>query len=251
MPLLGLKLHWQILIALLLAAAVGAAIRLAGVHDSSFAAGLTATCDFLGTLFMNALRMIMVPLIMSTVIVGMLTIGSGEDFGRLGLKTLGYYLLTSAMAVLTGLVLVNVIGPGRVSLETAQAIVGQAQPADELLGSVAGRGAGDMVDIFLRMVPPNVFEAAADNGQILGIIVISLLVGFFASTLPLHHRATQSAFWESAQALMMKLTDFVIAFAPIGVFGLVTPILVRTGFDLFRPLSLFFLTVLAGPCPAD
>jgi Na+/H+-dicarboxylate symporter len=96
------------------------------------------------------------------------------------------------------------------------------------------------------MVPPNLFEAAADNGQILGIIVISLLVGFFASTLPEHHRATQSAFWESAQALMMKLTDFVIAFAPIGVFGLVTPILVRTGFDLFRPLSLFFLTVLAG-----
>jgi Na+/H+-dicarboxylate symporter len=244
MPLLGLKLHWQILIALVLAATLGVTIQAAGAQDTAFAAGLTAVCDFLGTLFMNALRMIMVPLIVSTVIVGIMTIGSEQDFGRLGLKTLGYYGATGLIAVITGLVFVNLLGPGRVSPETAQAIVGQAVPAEDLLGSVEGRGAGDMVDIFVRMIPPNVFAAAADNGQLLGLIVVSLLIGFFISKLSEGHRATQAAFWDSTQALMMRLTDFVIAFAPIGVFGLVTPILVRTGFGLFQPLALFFVTVL-------
>jgi Na+/H+-dicarboxylate symporter len=102
------------------------------------------------------------------------------------------------------------------------------------------------VDILLRIVPPNVVAAAADNGQLLGLIVVSLVVGFFVSKLPDGPRATQVAFWESTQALMMCITDFVIAFAPLGVFGLVTPILVRTGFSLFQPLALFFVTVVCG-----
>ncbi len=88
--------------------------------------------------------------------------------------------------------------------------------------------------------------AAADNGQLLGLISVSLLVGFFISRLPENHRATQAAFWESAQHLMMRITDFVIAFAPVGVFGLVTPIFVRTGFGLFRLLLVFAATVLLG-----
>jgi Na+/H+-dicarboxylate symporter len=246
MSLLKLPLHWQILIALAVSAVLGVGIQLTGNQDAAGTVALLAVCDFLGALFMNALRMIMVPLIVSTIIVGIMAIGAEQDFGRLGLKTLTYYAITTLLAVITGLVLVNVLGPGRVSPETARAIVGQAMPAEELLGTVEGRGAGDMVDIFLRMVPPNIVEAASDNGQLLGLIVVSLLVGFFISKLPDGPRATQAAFWDSTQVLMMRITDFVIAFAPIGVLGLVTPVLARTGFGLFQPLALFFVTVLSG-----
>jgi len=243
MSILRLKLHWQILVALALGTGFGTVIQAAGLEGTSFATTLVAVCDLVGTLFMNGLRLIIVPLIVSTVIVGIMSIGSEQDFGRLGLKTLTYYTVTGLLAVVTGLAVVNLIGPGRVSPDTAAAIVGQAQPAEDILSGVEGRGAGDLVDIFVRMIPPNVVAAAADNGQLLGLIVVSLLVGFFITKLPDPHRTTQAAFWESLQALMMRLTDFIIAFAPIGVFGLVTPILVRTGFALFQPLAWFFATV--------
>lgn len=244
MPRFELELHWQILLALVAGAGLGIGLQAAGLQDSAAATGLVAVADFLGTLFLNALRMIMVPLIASTVIVGVMNVGSEQDFGRLGTKTLVYYTVTSLLAIVTGLVFVNLIGPGRVSPETAQAIIGQAMPADQVLGGIAGQRTTDLVDIFLRMVPPNIVAAAADNGQLLGLITVSLLVGFFISRLAPAHRQTQAAFWESAQALMMRLTDFVIRFAPIGVFGLVAPIFLRTGFGLLRPLAIFFLTVL-------
>jgi len=243
---LKLKLHWQILIALVLAVVIGVTLQTTGNADGPWAQGLTSTCAFLGTLFMNALKMIMVPLIASTIVCGIMAIGSEKDFGRLGLKTLVYYTVTSLLAILTGLLFVNLIGPGRVSRETAEAILGQAEKPEAIQALVGDRGAGDLVDIFLRMVPPNVFAAAADNGQLLGLITVSLLVGFFISKLPEKHRATQAAFWESAQDLMMRITDFVIRFAPIGVFGLVTPIIARTGFGLFRLLLVFAATVLLG-----
>ncbi|HEX9784830.1 MAG TPA: dicarboxylate/amino acid:cation symporter [Opitutaceae bacterium] len=244
MNVFKLKLHWQIFLALGAGALLGTIIQVASLQESAFASGLNATCDFLGDLFMNALRMIMVPLIVSTVIAGVMALGSEKDFGRLGLKTFVYYTITGAVAVVTGLFFVNLLAPGRVSEETAQAIVGQAEKAEQILTRVERRGAGDMVDIFLRMIPPNIIEAAADNGQLLGLIVVSLVIGFFISKLPDPHRGAQMAFWESAQALMMRVTDFIIRFAPIGVFGLVTPIIVRTGFGLFKPLALFFFTVL-------
>jgi len=241
---LKLKLHWQTLLALALAIATGLLVQATGSADEGFGGGVGAVCDFVGALFMNALRMIIVPLIVSTVICGIASLGTGRDFGRLGLKTLTYYMATSLLAIVTGLFFVNLIGPGRVSPETAAALVGNAESAQTILARVGDRGAGDLVDIFLRMVPPNIIEAATDNGQLLGLITVSLLIGYFVARLPEKHRASQMAFWESVQELMMRITDFVIRFAPIGVFGLVAPLVARTGFGLFRLLLVFAATVL-------
>jgi proton glutamate symport protein len=239
-----LKLHWQTLIALVLAVAAGLMVQATGSAESGFGGAFGAVCDFVGALFMNALRMIIVPLIVSTVICGIATLGAGRDFGRLGLKTLIYYTITSMLAIVTGLFVVNLIGPGRVSPETAAALVGSAESAESIMSRVGDRGAGDLVDIFLRMVPPNIIQAATDNGQLLGLITVSLLLGFFIARLPERHRQTQIAFWESVQELMMRITDFVIRFAPFGVFGLVAPLIARTGFALFSLLLVFTGTVL-------
>lgn len=239
-------LHWQILAALGLAAAFGLTISLGGYASTPFALVVVGTAEFLGGLFMNGLKMIVVPLVVASIITGMFSLGGDRNFARMGLKTLAYYTFSSLVAILIGLAVVNVMRPGVVSPDLAQRITGQAQNPEEFLDKVEGKGASDLMGIFLRMVPTNVFEAATDNGALLGLITFSLLFGFFVTRLPEKHRTFQETLWQSTLAVVMGIADLVIKFAPIGVFGLVTPILVRTGFDLFAPLLWFFLTVLLG-----
>lgn len=244
MAILGWKLHWQIALALGVAALTAVIIQGFGIQDSDGAVLVVSVADFIGQLFIRALQMIVVPLILASIISGVINIGGERDFGRLGLKTIGYYTLSGGLAVITGLVIVNLMRPGIVDIETAASILGQTQDSPAVLERVEGRGSGDLWDIFLRMIPPNIFEAASSNGQMLGIIFFSLLYGFFAGRLPEGLKESHSRFWEAVQEVMIKMTDLIIRFAPIGVVGLVTPILVRTGFDLFIPLLWFFATVI-------
>src|SRR5690606_30669965 len=102
-------LHWQIFIAIVLAAVIG---RLAGTEGGVGPVTFHAVFDFLGTVFLNALKMIIVPLIFSSIVVGIAGIGRGQDLGKLGGRTLGLYLLTGLLAVLIGLAYVNAIRPG-------------------------------------------------------------------------------------------------------------------------------------------
>tara|TARA_B100001248_G_scaffold262503_1_gene258957 strand:- start:60864 stop:62156 length:1293 start_codon:yes stop_codon:yes gene_type:complete len=239
-----LKLHSQIFVALLLSVLVAMALKVANVHDSSFANGLVSVCDFLGKFFMNALKMVVVPLIVSSIISGVMGLGSERNFGRMAFKTLAFYVVSGVIAVVVGLFVVNVMRPGIVSVETAQNILGQAERSEAFIEKVSSSNAQDMVEIFLRMVPPNIIEAATDNGQLLGLITFSLIFGFFIGKLPESQQELQKELWESVQGVMMMVTDLIIRLAPIGVFGLVTPIILRTGFGLFYPVMMFFLTVL-------
>ena len=240
------KLHWQILTALGLAVLLATLVQGGSLEGTAFTNGLLATCAFLGELFMNALRMIVVPLIVSSIITGVMSLGAESHFGRMSLKVIIYYSISGILAICLGILLVNVIQPGNVDADTAQAILGQQETSEEFQQRFVGRGGGDMVEIFLRMVPPNIFEAATDNGQLLGLISFSLLFGFFISRLPEKLRSFQESLWESFQRVMTMITDLIICFAPIGVFGLVTPILIRTGFDALAPLFWFFVTVMLG-----
>jgi Na+/H+-dicarboxylate symporter len=239
-----IKLHWQILIALVLAAIVGYSINGIDHESNDFVGGLLAVCEFAGKFFMQALKMIVVPLIVSSIICGVMNLGGDKDFGRMGAKTLIYYSLSGFCAILIGLLLVNIIQPGIVDKELAEQILSQADSSESLKSKFEGRGTGEMYDIFLRMVPPNIIHAATDNGQLLGLIVFSLFFGYFISKLPRHLMEFQQNLWDSVQLVMMKITDFIICLAPIGIFGLVTPIISRTGFEVFKPLSWFVLTVI-------
>jgi proton glutamate symport protein len=237
-----LKLHWQILIALILAVIAGS---LAGTDAALFGLRFYAVFDFIGTLFLNALKMLIVPLVMSSIIVGIAGIGSGGAFGKLGLKTLAYYLTTTLFAVLVGLIVVNMVAPGMVDGEPAKHLVGLSQDTSDVAAKVAGKGAGDLVGIFLRMVPTNVVAAAAD-GQMLGLIFFSLLFGFFMTKIEETYAESLYKFWQGMFQVMMKITDWVMKFAPIGVFGLVAKVVASTGYSAFVPLAWFFVSVLAG-----
>ncbi|MCF7985865.1 MAG: dicarboxylate/amino acid:cation symporter [Thiohalocapsa sp.] len=238
MGLLKMKLHWQILIALALAVVAG---LLAGEDGGLFGVTFYAAFDFVGQLFLNALKMLIVPLIVSSIIVGIAGIGDSDNLGRLGGKTIGYYALTSTLAIVVGLFVVNTIQPGVVD-GSAEAVFGLTADAAQLEEQFADKGADDIVGIFLRMIPTNIV-AAASAGQMLGLIFFSLLYGFFMTRIANQYAEAQYNFWNGMFQIMMQITDLVMKFAPIGVFALVAKTVASTGLEAFIPLAKFFFTV--------
>ncbi len=110
---------------------------------------------------------------------------------------------------------------------------------------VAGKGAGDVVEIFIRMIPTNIVAAAAE-GQMLGLIFFSLLFGYFMTRIEEDRSKLLFDFWQGVFSVMMKITDWVMLFAPLGVFALVAKVVAVTGFEAFQPLMVFFFTVLGA-----
>jgi proton glutamate symport protein len=234
-----LKLHWQILIALGLAIIAG---LITGKDAGLFGITFFSVYELFGTLFLNALKMLIVPLIVSSIIVGIAGIGSSRALGQLGGKTLLYYAATSLFAILVGLAVVNGIQPGVDEFGPVKDRIGFSADTSAIEAKVAGKGAGDVVAIFVRMVPTNIVSAAA-NGQMLGLIFFSLLFGFFMTKIQEDYAETQFNFWQGIYETMMRITDWVMVFAPIGVFALVAKVVASTGFDAFMPLLWFFLSV--------
>ena len=240
------KLHWQIALALILAALF--AYVLMPTMGEAFSSNVENFSRFIGKLFMNALKMLIVPLIVASIIAGVMHLGAEKGVGRIGFKTFLYYTFSGLAAVVVGIALVNLIRPGVVDPETATAMLGRGSEtalSEGLMDKVESRGTNDFLEIFLRMFPANIVDAATNNGQLLGVITFSWLFGAFIGQLPENKRRTQQNFWESAQEVMLKLTDFIIRFAPIGVFGLVTPILYKAPIDdILNTFLWFFLTVI-------
>ncbi|MEE2988475.1 MAG: dicarboxylate/amino acid:cation symporter [Verrucomicrobiota bacterium] len=240
------KLHWQILLSLTLAALFGALI-LPSVGEG-FSINFVSFCQFIGKLFMNALKMVIVPLIVASIIAGVMHLGAEKGVGRMGFKTFLYYTFSGIAAVVVGLLMVNLIQPGNITAETAASMLGTAEETSVeqgLMAKVEGKSSSDLFEIFLRMFPSNIVDAATNNGQLLGVITFSILFGAFIGKLPKAQREIQQKFWTSAQEIMLKLTEFIIRFAPFGVFGLVVPVIFETNLgDLFGTLAWFFITVI-------
>ena len=235
-----MKLHHQIFLAMVLGGIAGA---LTSENTAVFGLPLLPVYDLLGDLFINALKMVVVPLITTAIISGMINVGDGDNLGRLGAKTVAFYLTTSLIAVLVGLLVVNVISPGIIDGQPARDLLGLSADTEQTLQSIEGRSAADFTGILRQMLPPNLFQAAAET-QMLGLIVFSLFFGFFLRTLPggpgEHLRQTIEGIYQ----VILRITMVIIRFAPIGVFGLIAVTVSRTGLDAVEPLALFFITVL-------
>jgi Na+/H+-dicarboxylate symporter len=241
--MLKLKLHWQIIIALILAVIVGS---LTGTEGAVFGVTFYSVFEFFGQLFLNALKMLIVPLVASSIIIGIAGIGQQHGhLGRLGGKTILYYMATSLIAILIGLVVVNMVAPGIVDGEPAKDMIGLTGDVEELKEKVEGKGAGDIAEVVLRLVPVNIVQAAA-QGQMLGLIFFSLLLGYFMTRIEHTGAETLYRFWDGMYQVMMLITDFVMKFAPIGVFALVAKVVASTGLAAFVALGQFFATVLAA-----
>ncbi len=237
-----LELHWQILIAILLAVVAG---TLSGTEGGIGNVTFYQVYDFVGTLFLNGLRMVIVPLVIASIITGIASVGTGKDLGRLGLKTMGCFALFTSTAILVGLFFVSVMTPGIVDGEPAGESLNLTLDSDTVnstLSSMEGRDGGDIIELFIRMVPTNVVGAAV-AGDITSLIFFSLLFGYFMIRIPERQATTLLVFWQGVNETMLAITMWVMKFAPIGVFGLIARTIASTGFAAFAPLLVFFLTV--------
>jgi Na+/H+-dicarboxylate symporter len=211
-----IELHWQILIAFILAILFGLFL-----HE------YVNYVRWLGELFLRALKMIIVPLVLTSMIAGVSNLGESKSLGRIGLKAIIFFLSTGLIAIITGLVFVNVIKPG------LNADLGLRMDIPELAASKYG-----IKEIILRIIPNNVFEAFV-NADMIAIIFFAILFGLFTLKVEAKYRDTINTFFNSAFEVMMKLTSFIILFAPIGIFGIVAGVVADQSADKSKLLQIF------------
>lgn len=249
------KEHWLILGAL--AVAVVLSLILRALPAGGFTSTVVESCRFVGELFKLALQMLIVPLIVTSVIAGIASLGGMEGFGRLGGKTVGFYALSSFLAILVGLVLVNLTKPGLEAGEPNTVIARAFDESQEMAGEAereriggammnSERKATDFRDLFRKMLPKNVFSAATDNGQLLGVITFSLLFGIAITKLPVAQGQPLGEMFQGLNDTMIILTKWVMALAPIGIFALIVPVIFDTGLELFAKMGTYFATVLGA-----
>ena len=191
----------------------------------------------LGDMFIRLLRMIIIPLIAASLISGISSIGAGEGLGRLGLKTFLYYMTTSIMAIITGMVIMNVVSPGFGMHLDLGKIPETFKETNSVWESV--------YSLIQSMVPTNLVKAIAD-GDILPLIFFCILFGIFITRLPEKGRILFTDIFSNFFEIMMKITHLVICVAPIGIFGLITKVVATTGFDALGPLLEYFFCILGG-----
>lgn len=211
---------------------------------------LVGIFDYIGTIFMNLLKMVIVPLVFSSIVVGIAGLGKTAGFARLGMKTVAYYALTSFFAILVGLTLVNLFQPGLVDGEPNEAIQRQiTENQDNYAGAVAGKlqgqeeGLGAVTNLFLRMIPENVFEAFGANDKMLSLIFVSLLTGIGLIFISASGRGAVLEFFEGLNELSLLITSWIMLLAPIGVFGLVAETTAQTGLPIVVLLGKYFFVV--------
>ena len=226
MKLLNIKLHWQILIALVIAVIIG-----------YFFPGAVEYLDWMGKMFLRGLKMVIIPLIFASIVSGVTSIGSGKSLGRIGLKTITYYISTSLLAILTGLILVNLIKPG----------VGIQMGFQETVTSLSTES-GKINDILIRMIPENLIDSMA-KGDILPIIFFAILFGFFITQVADNYKQPLTNFFEGLFEVMMRLTMFIIRFTPLGILGIVSGEVARNSdklVNLAGSMAIYMLTVIIG-----
>ncbi len=199
-----------------------------------FGKGILPIADPMANLFLRLLRMAIMPLIITSIVSGVVSVGTGKGLGSLGLKTFIYYITSSLFAILTGLVLVNLFRPGvgaQIQLEKTPTEIGAAQQ--------------NIGDLLFRIIPENPFKSLAD-GEVLPVIFFCILFGYFITRLKEPYRTQLTDFFQGAFRAMMKLTLFVIWSAPIGVFGINARVVATSGFGAFKSLGFYFFVVLLG-----
>lgn len=188
----------------------------------------------LSEIFLRLLRMAIIPLVITSVTSAVVQVGSAYGLGRMGIKTLAYYVFTSLMAIITGQVLVNVFKPG------VGADIGLEEAPESIQAVERGLG-----EILINIIPENPVASAA-SGDVLPVIFFSILFGYFITLLKKEQKNLLGNFFNAAFEAMMKMTTFVIWSAPIGVFGIIAEIVANTGFSAFKSLGFYFIIVLAG-----
>lgn len=222
----------KILLAMLIGVICGAALNAFGAPgDRVFDLLVDAIFRPLGQIFIALLQMMVVPLVLVSLVCGVTALGDVTTLGRLGLKTFGLYMLTTAVAIVIALLLSSIISPGE-----GFALAGEV--------SFEGRSAPPLSEVIVNMFPSNPIRALAE-GQMLQIIVFALFLGFALSRCG-EVGARISAIFQDLNTIVMRMVLMVIKLAPIGVFALIAATFAEQGLEIFGPIAGYFFSVVAA-----
>lgn len=230
------KLHWQIILGLLLGLAFGVLASSQGWSEF--------TGDWIapfGTVFINALKLIAVPLVLASLITGVASLSDLRKLSRIGGKTIAIYLGTTAVAIVIGLTLVNVIRPGRFVPAGMRAELQQTYEADAVSREAAATSAQERgpLQILVDIVPDNIVSAAANNSNMLQVVFVALFFGIGLVLIPRETGKPLLDVVEGINQVVIRLVDVIMLFAPIGVFALIANTITSVaGDDLGRIIRL-------------
>ena len=225
----SVPLHYQIILALAF-----------GVLFGYFFSDKVLYTNWAGDIFLRALNMIIIPLILCSITTGVASVGGADNLGRLSMKTMGYYVLSTLAAIITGFILVNTIKPG------VGAELGFIMPVDNISAISDSFGS-----TLIKIIPSNIFEALA-QGQMLAIIFFAILFGYFITKVKDKPRTILLDFFNAVLEVIMKITLFIIKFTPLGVFSITAKVIsqqIQLGNEIsevFSRLGLYMITVLAA-----
>jgi len=222
-----IKLHWQILIAILV-----------GIGIGYFFTDSVKYISWIGDLFIRLLKMIIIPLIFSSIVTGVSSIQGGKEFGKLTLKTWLYYISSSLAAVIVGMLFVNLIQPG------VGAQIGLTEDTSKFKS-----GSTSLSSLLMNIIPTNIIKATVEE-QMLSVIFFAMFIGFFINRIPNeHYRNLLKDLANATFDLIMRMTRFIIRITPIGVLALLAGIVAKNIdnlYEIFSRLGLYSLTVLGA-----
>lgn len=235
-----ISLAWQILIALVLGIALGAVLHEQQESRQWLISNILSPA---GDIFIRLIKMIVVPIVIATLIVGIAGVGDAKKLGRIGFKTILYFEIITTVAIILGITLANVFQPGHgIDMSTLTAVdISQYQKTTEQVQS----GSHSLVGTVLSLIPPNIFAAMA-HGDMLPIIFFSVLFGLGLSSLPKDHREPLLNVFRGVSETMFKVTHMIMRYAPVGVFALISVTVANFGFASLWPLAKLVMLVYAA-----
>ncbi|MCX8965916.1 glutamate/aspartate:proton symporter GltP [Erwinia psidii] len=234
------SLAWQILAALVLGIVVGAILHNQASEREWLITNILSPA---GDIFIHLIKMIVVPIVISTLVVGIAGVGDAKKLGRIGLKTIIYFEVITTIAIVIGITLANVFQPGHgIDMSTLATVdISKYEATTAQVES----GAHSLVATILSLIPQNIFAALA-KGDMLPIIFFSVLFGLGLSSLPSEHREPLLKVFRSTSETMFKVTHMIMRYAPVGVFALIAVTIANFGFASLWPLAKLVCLVYAA-----
>ena len=240
-----LALHWQILLGMVFGVLFAFILI-------QFAWGKDIIVDWIkpfGTIFINLLKLIAVPLILASLIKGISDLKDISKLSKMGGRTIGLYILTTVIAVSIGLVIVNIIKPGSYISEQTRTELVSSYTADANSKIEAANKQSEVgpLQSLIDIVPDNIIKASADNGNMLQVIFFAVIFGIAMILLPEDKSKPVKDFFDSFNEIILKMIDLIMLFSPFGVFALLAAIVAESpSLDLFKALGMYGLTVIIG-----
>ncbi|MBK8506254.1 MAG: dicarboxylate/amino acid:cation symporter [Saprospiraceae bacterium] len=240
----NLPLHWKILIGMVLGILVGIIASMMGANQI-----IVNWVKPFGTIFINLLKLIAIPLIIASLIKGVSDLKDISKLSRMGGRTVVIYLFTTMFAVSLGLILVNIIKPGSsINEQTRQGLLeGYATEASGKIALAEAQKSSGPLQALVDLVPDNIFKAMGDNGNMLQVIFFVILFGIGLILIEPAKAKPITDFIDGLNEVVLKMIDMIMLVAPYGVFALLAALIVESpSWDLFKALLWYSVTVLIG-----